>query len=73
MAVSSNGHSRRLEAISRKLTPDPDQPMTLEHVSQAITELERDPATTTLLGMPIEVCMSRVEVEIQRLEALLGE
>jgi hypothetical protein len=47
--------------------------MTLEHVSQAITELERDPAATTLLGTPIEVCMSLVEGEIQRLEAELGE
>ena len=70
--MNNNGHARRLDVVARKLTPDPDQPMTLEHVSQAITELERDPATTTLLGMPIEVCMSRVEVEIQRLEALLG-
>ena len=70
--VNNNRHARRLDAVARRLTPDPDQLMTLEHVSQAITELERDPATTTLLGMPIEVCMSRVEVEIQRLEALLG-
>ncbi|MCH8984668.1 MAG: hypothetical protein IH943_11320 [Acidobacteria bacterium] len=70
--MNNGQHSRRLDVISRRLTPDPDQPMTLEHVSQAITELERDPATTTLLGMPIEVCMSLVEAEIQRLEAELN-
>jgi len=70
--VINNGHSRRLDVISRRLTPDPDQPITLEHVSQAISELERDPATTTLLGMPREHLMSRVEAEIEQLEAELG-
>ena len=68
-----NGHSRRLEAISRKLTPDPDQPMTLEQTLQAIAELEANPTRSHLLGMPIEVCMSRAEAEIARLEAELGE
>jgi len=71
--VSNNGqHSRRLDVVARTLT-DPQKEMTLEHVSQAISELERDPTTTTLLGMPIERLMSRVEVEIVRLEAELGE
>jgi len=71
--VSSNGHSRRLEAISRKLTPDPDQPISLEMTLQAIAELEANPTRTHLLGQPIESLMSRVEVEIQRLQAELGE
>ncbi len=70
--VSNNGqHSRRLDVVARRLT-DPQKEMTLEHVTRAIIELESDPATTTLLGMPIEVCMSLVEGEIQRLEAELG-
>jgi len=71
--VAVNGHSRRLEAISRKLTPDPGTPMTLEQTLQAISELEANPTRTFLLGMPIEVCMSRAELEIARLQALLGE
>jgi len=61
--VNNNGHSRRLEAISRKLTPHPDQPITLEMTLSAIAELEADPQRTTLLGMPRERLMSRVEVE----------
>jgi len=71
--VSNNGHSRRLEAISRKLTPHPDQPITLEMTLSAIAELEANPQRTTLLGMPRERLMSRVEVEIVRLERELGE
>jgi len=70
--VNSNGHSRRLEAISRKLTPHPDQPISLEMTLQAIAELEANPARTLLLGVPRDRLMSRVELEIQRLEAELG-
>jgi len=62
--VAINGHGRRLDAISARLTPDPAKELTLEHVTRAITELERDPKTATLLGMPRERLMSRVEVEI---------
>jgi len=55
--------------VTRRLH-DPEKGLTLEHVTRAITELERDPATTTLLGVPRERLMSQVELEIQRLEAL---
>jgi len=65
--VGLNGHSRRLEAISRRLTPDPDQLMTLEHVSQAISELEADPDATHLVGMPLARFMALVTDEIDRL------
>jgi len=72
--VAINGqHSRRLEAISRKLTPDPDQPISLEMTLQAIAELEANPTRTLLLGVPRDRLMSRVEVEIARLEAELNE
>jgi len=71
--VNNNGHSRRLEAISRKLTPDPEQPISLEMTLQAIAELEANPTRTLLLGVPRDRLMSQVEVEIQRLEAELGE
>jgi len=71
--VAINGYGRRLDAISRKLTPHPDEPMTLEMTLQTIEELEANPQRTFLLGMPIEVCMSLVVAETARLEALLGE
>ena len=73
MAVTNNGHARRLDLISRKLTPDPEQPITIEQTLQAIAQLEADPQRSHLLGMPIEVCMSLVDSEILRLEAELGE
>jgi len=69
----TNGHSRRLEAISRKLTPDPKQPISLKMTLQAIAELEANPARTHILGLPRDRLMSRVEIEIQRLQAELGE
>ena len=69
--MNNNGHGRRLDAISRRLTPDPEKPITLEMTLQAISELEADPQRTTLLGLPIERLMSRVEVEIEQLEAEL--
>ena len=47
--------------------------MTIEHVTQAISELEADPERTHILGMPIEHWMSLVEAETIRLEKLLGE
>ena len=68
-----NGHARRLDAVAARLTPDPDQPMTIERVTQAISELEADPERTHILGMPIERWMSLVEAETIRLEKLLGE
>jgi len=71
--VAINGHHRRLDQIARKLTPDPDQPMTLEQTLQAITELEANPTRSHLLGMPIERLMSRAEPAIARLEAELNE
>ena len=67
MAV--NGHVRRLDAVARRLTPDPDQLMTIEHVSQAISELEADAARSHLVGMPRARFMALVTAEIQRLEA----
>jgi len=62
-----NGHGRRLDAISARLTPDPDQPMTLEHVSQAISELEADPDRSHLVAMPRARFMALVTDEIERL------
>ena len=70
MAV--NGHARRLDAVAARLTPDPDQPMTIERVTQAISELEADPERTHILGMPIERLNALVVAEIERLEALPG-
>jgi len=69
--VAVNGHAQRLDAISRRLTPDPDQPMTLEMTLQAIAEYEANPETPTILGMSIERLNALVEVEIGRLEAEL--
>jgi len=65
MAV--NGHARRLDAVARRLTPDPDQLMTIEHVSQAISELEADAARTHLVGMPRDRFMALVTDETERL------
>jgi len=67
--VINNGHSRRLDAVTRRLH-DPEKQITIWDTYQAIEELEANPETTTLLGMPIERLMSQVELEIQRLEAL---
>ena len=66
MAVNNNGHSRRLEAVARRLH-DPEKEMTLEHVSQAISELEADPDATHLVGMPLARFMALVTDEIERL------
>ena len=71
MAV--NGHARRLDVVARKLTPDPEKEITLEHVSAAIAQLEANPETTTLLGMPRERLGALVEAEIARLAAELGK
>ena len=65
MAV--NGHVRRLDAVARRLTPDPDQLMTIEHVSQAISELEGNPDRTHLVGMPRARFMALVTAETERL------
>ena len=70
--MNNNRHARRLDAVARRLTPDPDQLMTLEHVSQAISELEADGDRTHLVGMPQTEFMVLVEAEIGRLEAELG-
>ena len=70
--MNNNGHARRLDVVARKLTPDPDQPMTLEMTNQAIAELEANPARTHVAGMPIERLMILVAAEIARLEGELG-
>jgi len=66
--VSNNGHSRRLDVVARTLT-DPEKELTLADVSAAIAQLEANPETTTLLGMPRERLNTLVEAEIARLEA----
>jgi len=70
--VSTNGHSRRLDVVARRLH-DPEKELTIWDTYQAIEELEANPETATLLGMPRDRCMSLVEGEIQRLERELGE
>ena len=67
-----NGHARRLDVVARRLH-DPEKEITIADVSAAIAQLEADPETTTLLGMPRDRCMSLVEAEIARLQAELGE
>ena len=64
-----NGHARRLDVISRRLTPDPEQPMTLEMTLRAIRELEADPTRRVILGMSVERLNALVVAEIARLEA----
>jgi len=70
--VSNGQHSRRLDVVARRLH-DPEKEITIWDTYQAIEELEADPQRTTLLGMPRERLMSRVELEIARLERELGE
>jgi len=70
--VSNNGHSRRLDVVARRLH-DPEKELTIADVSAAIAQLEANPETTTLLGMPREHLNTLVEAEIARLEAELGE
>jgi len=66
-----NGHSRRVEAVSRRLT-DPEERLSIATVNKAIEELEANPARTHVVGMPIERLMILVAAETARLEALLG-
>ena len=65
--MAINGHGRRLDAISARLTPDPEKELTLEHVSAAIAQLEANPETTTLLGVPLARFMALVTAETERL------
>ena len=67
-----NGHSRRVDAISRRLT-DPEKEITIWDTYRAIEELEADPNRSHILGMPRDRLNALVEVEIVRLEKLLGE
>ncbi len=72
MVINNGQHSRRLDVVARRLT-DPEERLSIATVSKAIEELEADPETTTILGMPRERLDALVEKEIARLEALLGE
>lgn len=71
--VSNHGqHSRRLNAVARRLT-DPEKQITIWDTYKAIEELEADPERRVVLGMPIERWNTLVVAEVARLEALLGE
>ena len=72
MVINNGEHSRRLDAVARRLT-DPEKQITIWDTYQAIEELEADPGRTHILGMPIERLMSLVAAETDRLERLLGE
>jgi len=50
-----------------------DEPPFADAIEQAIAELEANPARTHILGLPRDRLMSQVEIEIQRLQAELGE